>query len=161
MKNIILIILLLFVSVTQAIPQRYSHIYKKINELKKSKVLKHGQWSVYAEYVKSGKIIISLNSEESLAPASGLKAFTTAIALNTLGKNYRYITRLYYDGTINAKGILEGNIYISGGGDPTLGSNMVKGSLPLDSLMLTWINAIKRKSIKKIYGGVYASPFFL
>ncbi len=160
MIKILLIILSLFVSTSQIFSQHYPHLDKKIKELRKSKTLQHGQWSVYAEYVKSGKVIVSLNSEESLAPASGLKVFTTSIALNTLGEEYRYKTKLYYDGTISKDGTLDGNIYISGGGDPTLGSNLVNGSLPLDSLMINWVNAIKGKGIKKIQGGVYASPFF-
>ena len=136
-------------------------LQNKIIKLSKSNVLQHGQWSVYAEYVKNGEKIISLNSEKGLAPASGLKVFSTSTALNLLGENYQYKTRIYYDGIINSAGTLKGNIYILGGGDPTLGSNQVQGSLPLDSLMMNWTSAIKAKGIKKIDGAVISvSAFF-
>lgn len=127
-----------------------------IRYYQQSNTLKHGQWSIYAEYVDTGKPIISYHSTESLAPGSGLKVFTTSIALNELGPNYRYKTRLYYDGALSQDSVLHGNIYIEGGGDPTLGSNMVHGSLPLDSLMESWTLALKKAGISKIDGAVIA-----
>ncbi len=136
--------------------QNFSKINNAINALRKLPVIKHGQWSVYAEYVKSGKTIVSLNSDESLAPASGLKVFTTSAALNLLGEDFRFKTKLYYDGFITDDGILKGNIYIVGGGDPTLGSNQVHGSLPLDSLMWNWMQAVQHLGIKKVEGAIIA-----
>ncbi len=141
----------------------YSQSYKNLNlELKKesqSKLLTHGVWGVYAQYVKSGKVILDYNSEKSLAPASGLKVFTTITALNLLGENYKYKTKVYYNGEIT-KGVLNGDVYIVGGGDPTLGSNLVKGSLPLDSLMMSWTNAIKAKGITSINGSIIAEAHY-
>lgn len=129
---------------------------KKLIELKNSQALKHGQWGVYAEYVDNGEKIISLDEEESLAPASGLKVFTTITALNYLGENYKFKTKLYYDGKINPDGNLDGNIYIVGCGDPTLGSDLVKTSPPLDSLMKLWTFAVMQKGIKKVNGSIIA-----
>jgi serine-type D-Ala-D-Ala carboxypeptidase/endopeptidase (penicillin-binding protein 4) len=131
-------------------------ITRRLNEFKKSKDLKNAEWSVYAEYVKSGRVIVSFNSNESLAPASGLKVFTTSASLFYLGENYKFITKLYYDGSITNDSTLNGNIYIVGDGDPTLGSSNVNGSLSLDSLMITWVNDIRNVGIKKIDGKIIA-----
>jgi len=49
---------------------------------------------------------------------------------------------------------LNGNIYIVGSGDPTLGSSDFMDSLSLDKLMNNWVEAIKKVGIKKINGGV-------
>ena len=126
----------------------------RVEELANSDILNHSQWSVYAEYAKTGKVIINYNSEFSLAPASCQKIIPTAMALYYLGEDFEYKTKIYYDGKISNDGVLNGNIYIVGSGDPTLGSNKVKGSLPLDSLMNVWVEAIKKVGIKKINGGV-------
>ncbi len=156
MKKTLYIFLITLISLNVCNAQNFSKIKKEINVLKNSPIIKHGQWSVYAEYVKSGKTIVSLNSEESLAPASGLKVFTTSVALNLLGEDFRFKTKLYYDGFITDDNILKGNIYIVGGGDPTLGSNSVPGSLPLDSLMWSWTQAVQKLGIKKVEGAIIA-----
>lgn len=156
MKKILLISFIIINSIFVGYPQSRSKIIRDIHKYKSSKLLKHAEWSVYAEYVKSRRVIVSYHSLESLAPASNLKLFTTSTALNLLGDNYRFKTRLYYSGNISNNGVLTGNIYIEGSGDPTLGSNVVAGSLPLDSLMETWTQAVKKISIKKINGGIIA-----
>lgn len=131
-------------------------LQNKIVAFKNSNPLKNAEWGIYAEYVNSGKKIISYGADQSLAPASGLKVFTTSAALYYLGKDYRFSTKLYYDGKIQSDGTLEGNIYIVGGGDPTLGSDHVKGSLPLDTLMIKWVYEIKKIGIKRIQGSIIA-----
>ncbi|MEJ2543877.1 MAG: D-alanyl-D-alanine carboxypeptidase/D-alanyl-D-alanine-endopeptidase [Calditrichaceae bacterium] len=132
----------------------------KIDRLIRSKQstanLKNATWSLYAAYVDNGQHIIDYQSQFTLTPASGLKLVTTAAALEILGEEYQCITRLYYDGSLSSDGILKGNIYIRGGGDPTLGSDRITGSLPLDSLMITWVNTIKKTGIKNIEGSIFA-----
>lgn len=156
MKKQLLLLFIIIATVFVSYPQSVSKIKRDIFKFKNSKELRHAQWSVSAAFVKTGRTIISYRSNESLAPASNLKLFTTSVALNLLGENYRFKTSLYYDGFITDDGVLKGNIYIAGGGDPTLGSNTVEGSLPLDSLMWTWTNAVIKLGIKKIEGKIVA-----
>lgn len=125
---------------------------KKISELKG---IKNAQWALSVKYVDSGESLISLNQNKNLIPASILKVFITAAALEYLGPNYRFKTGLYYDGRIK-KGILFGNIYIVGGGDPSLGSGRVKGALPFNKVFSKWTASLKRAGIKKINGAIYA-----
>jgi len=133
-----------------------NQLKEKLIDFKNSSSLKNAEWGVYAEYVDSGKEIVSFGASQSLAPASGLKVFTTSATLYYLGDDYRFYTKLYYDGHIKSNGVLKGNIYIVGGGDPTLGSDNVKGSLSLDSLMMKWVWAIKSTGIKQIHGSIIA-----
>ncbi len=126
----------------------------KIEQLANSEILDHSQWSVYAEYAENGKVILDHNSEFSLAPASCQKVIPTAIALYYLGENFKYKTKLYYDGEILNNSVLNGNVYIVGSGDPTLGSDKVEGSLSLENLMNEWVKTIKKIGIKKISGSV-------
>ncbi len=77
--------------------------------------------------------------------ASCQKAITTATALELLGENFRFKTLLQVDA--------QGYIYLKGGGDPTLASQIMGRNVPsLDELMQIFIQKIKAKGIKKIQG---------
>lgn len=146
--------LLLFAGVVFS--QKYSSVLNSVKKYQQTKLLKNASWSVTARYLDTGEKIIEYNSNLSLAPASNMKLLTTSAALEILGEEHRFVTRLFYDGRIDAKGILHGNIYIVGGGDPTLGYNLVNGSLSLDDLMTRWVNALIDKGIKRIDGDIIA-----
>lgn len=68
---------------------------------------------------KTGEIVYSHNGNKAMRPASNVKLLSGAAALETLGMDYRFNTKLYIDGEI-INHILHGNIYIQGSGDPTL-----------------------------------------
>ena len=62
---------------------------------------------------------VSWNANLPMNPASTIKLLTTISALDQLGPEYRYKTRLYLKGKID-KGLLEGHLYVKGYGDPKL-----------------------------------------
>ena len=149
-------IFLYIIVVSNIILAQNAAIDRLIKSYQSTENIKNATWSLYAEYVDNGQNIIDYQSQYTLTPASGLKLVTTAAALEILGEEYKCKTRLYHDGSISSAGILKGNIYILGGGDPALGSDRVEGSLPLDSLMIAFVNAIKKIGIKKIEGSIFA-----
>ncbi len=118
--------------------------------------LKHAGWSFCLMDPKNGKIITEYQSERSLNPASCMKVVTTLSALHILGENYTYTTAIQYDGNISSDSILNGNLYIRGSGDPTLGSTKMDSVLPYDSLLMQWAAMIHAKGIKKITGNIIA-----
>ncbi len=69
--------------------------------------------------VQSGNIIDSYQPQISLPPASVTKAITAVYARDTLGADYRFQTRVAATGTVSG-GILQGDLYLIGGGDPLL-----------------------------------------
>ncbi|MDQ2700503.1 MAG: D-alanyl-D-alanine carboxypeptidase, partial [Actinomycetota bacterium] len=69
----------------------------------------------------SGKSVCGLNARGSRSLASNMKVFTTVTSLARLGPRHRFRTRLFADGRINARGVLRGNLFLKGGGDPSLG----------------------------------------
>ncbi len=127
-----------------------------ISKYQKSELFKNSLWAIHAKYLDSGKIIVDQNSSISVAPASNMKLLTSSAALDILGEDHKFITRIYYDGTIDKHGTLNGNVYLVGGGDPTLGYDLVEGSVPLDALMESWVKAFKKIGIKKVKGNIFA-----
>jgi D-alanyl-D-alanine carboxypeptidase/D-alanyl-D-alanine-endopeptidase (penicillin-binding protein 4) len=104
--------------------------------------------------VDSNKALFSYNATHSLIPASVLKIVTTGVALSELGNNFHFTTLLQYDGKIDpATHILNGNIYIHGGGDPSLGSDEF-ASTTISVLMENWVAAIRKQGIDSINGSI-------
>lgn len=67
----------------------------------------------------SGKIIEAMNETTALPPASVAKAMTSFYALDRLGPNYRYATRIMATGPVQ-NGQLQGDLILVGSGDPSL-----------------------------------------
>lgn len=115
--------------------------------------LLHGGFSFCLMSPDSGRVLLEYNSRQSLVPASVMKTLTTGVALSRLGAGYHYTTRLQYDGTITDR-VLNGNIYIMGGGDPSLASEVFGGEGATENLMHQWSAAIKNLGIDSINGAI-------
>jgi D-alanyl-D-alanine carboxypeptidase/D-alanyl-D-alanine-endopeptidase (penicillin-binding protein 4) len=76
--------------------------------------------SVVIEKVGDHTPIVALNAGKPMMPASTMKLVTTYSGLSILGPDYRWRTTAYADGNLDANGILHGNLYIQGTGDPKL-----------------------------------------
>lgn len=63
--------------------------------------------------------LFSINPEKPLSPASAIKVLTGVVALKKLGPDFTFKTRVYMDGTLQG-GVLKGNLYLKGDGDPSL-----------------------------------------
>lgn len=100
------------------------------------------------------KLVASWDPNGMLAPASSLKVLTTASALIALGADYRFPTELQYDGYIDGKGVLHGNLYIKGYGDPVLGSDQMPEADDLGAVMAAFQEAVQKAGIRRIEGSV-------
>jgi len=106
--------------------------------------------------LESGKLIGEHRANKLLTPASSLKLFTTFTALETLGENFQFETSISYRGSIDKEGTLKGDIIIVGGGDPTLGTTKLKGTLSFNELINDIVKKIKAAGINCIDGTVIA-----
>ncbi len=103
--------------------------------------------------VETGKPFFQYNPEKFMIPASTLKIITSATALETLGKDYRFKTRLGYSGTVHNQA-LTGNLVLVGGGDPTLGSEYFQNRYNCSDFLEIWVQKIKAAGISKINGDI-------
>jgi D-alanyl-D-alanine carboxypeptidase/D-alanyl-D-alanine-endopeptidase (penicillin-binding protein 4) len=69
--------------------------------------------------VKTGALLEHVDGQSTLPPASVAKAATAIYALDVLGPDHRFATRLMATGPIQ-NGRLDGDLILSGGADPTL-----------------------------------------
>lgn len=136
-------------SYAQTIPQKLDAAIKK---LEADSQFRHGIISLYVVETSTGKKVFEKNSQTGLAPASCLKVITAVSAFELLGKEYSYKTSLGYDGKTDS-GILKGNLYITGSGDPTLGSWRY-ASTKENLILANFKRAITAEGIQQIKGGV-------
>ncbi len=132
-------------SLAQTVSQK---LQKAFQQFESDSQLRHAISSLYVIDAKTGNVVFERNAQVGLAPASTQKIITSVTAFELLGKDYRYKTTLGYTGKINS-GILSGNLYLTGSGDPTLGSWRYASTAP-EFYYQEIANAIKNYGIKKI-----------
>lgn len=74
--------------------------------------------------LEAQKVLFALNSEKLFLPASTTKLMTEGTALNLIGPDYRFHTRIYRDGPILPDGTLDGNLVLVAAGDPNLSARV-------------------------------------
>jgi D-alanyl-D-alanine carboxypeptidase/D-alanyl-D-alanine-endopeptidase (penicillin-binding protein 4) len=90
---------------------------------------------------RTGKTLAERQADIGFLPASSIKAPTAIAALNVLGGNHRFVTRLYIRGPVK-NGTLFGDVILVGGGNPELTTDDY----------LTLIAGLKAKGVKRIKG---------
>lgn len=93
---------------------------------------------------KTGKLLYERNANLAFTPASSLKVFTAAAAIDYLGPDYQFTTKLSYNPKKLHGGILRGNVYLEFTGDPSLKIKDLKKIL----------SVLTKKGIKQINGNI-------
>lgn len=106
--------------------------------------------AAFAAVRMSGDTLAFCNGEKMMIPASTMKVMTTGAALHSLGHDFRFQTGIGYHGEI-IDGVLKGDLYIIGGGDPTLGSRDSIAT-PVEKTFATWRSFLRQAGIRKIDG---------
>ncbi len=152
---------LLFLGVTLTAVAQNTAVFR-------SKPYEHASVSVSVLDLTTSKTVAQFNQAQSVTPASVLKLLTTGAALEMLGPDFRFETKLQTSGTVE-NNRLTGDVYVQGGGDPSLGSKQVPGNP--EAFLSDWVNAVRRAGIQQIDGRILVdasvfddegvSPFWL
>ena len=93
-------------------------------------------WGIRIVDVEQNRVLYERNANRLFLPASNAKLFTTALALERLGPDYRFQTRVLADRTPGADGCVE-SLRLVGGGDPNLSGRAIpynRDAAPGDAL---------------------------
>jgi D-alanyl-D-alanine carboxypeptidase/D-alanyl-D-alanine-endopeptidase (penicillin-binding protein 4) len=102
--------------------------------------------------------LVSYNADTPLILASTTKLFTSAAALDRLGPDYRFRTRLFRDAEIGPDGVLPGHLVIVGGGDPALSGRLFDDD-PL-AVFRPWATSLAGRGLKKVEQGLLLDVSF-
>lgn len=78
-------------------------------------------WALRVVDLESGEILLDQHSEETLYIGSVRKVFTMSEALEAMGPDFQFRTPIHRQGSVNAEGVLEGNLVLVASGDITMG----------------------------------------
>lgn len=129
-------------------------LQETVNKFAAHPEFEHASIGVYAIDVNTKQVLMDYGGGRLLAPASTTKLFSTALALDVLGGDYRPVTSLYYNGMIKDS-VLTGDVWIIGGGDMSLGSKYFAKN-DRDGFLREWASELKKKGIGSINGIIYA-----
>jgi serine-type D-Ala-D-Ala carboxypeptidase/endopeptidase (penicillin-binding protein 4) len=80
--------------------------------------LRRGVTGLFVADARTGEALFAVNADDPLNPASNVKLISTATALELLGPDFRYPTRVL--GATPDAGVVRGDVYLLGSHDPTL-----------------------------------------
>ncbi len=126
----------------------------QVDDALKNDFFKYSNIGISVRDAKTSELLVNVNKDKLMVPGSTIKIITTVTALEVLGENFKFETQLSYSGHIAADGVLKGNIYIEGTGDPTLGTDRIKSSLGMEALIEKFVTEIRAKGIICIEGDI-------
>src|SRR6267143_4229528 len=103
------------------------------------------RWGVFVMSMKDGRVLVSRNGDKLFTPASNMKIYTTAVALDLLGSDYRWRTSVYADKQPDAGGVIDGNLTLYGRGAPDLDSKKGLASLA---------DQLYQRGVRQVRGGI-------
>jgi D-alanyl-D-alanine carboxypeptidase/D-alanyl-D-alanine-endopeptidase (penicillin-binding protein 4) len=98
--------------------------------------VRSGEWGVLVVSLTRGDTLYSYRADELLQPASNMKLYTTALALEQFGEAHRFSTDVLRAGALLPDGTVRGDLIVRGAGDPALSRRFYPGGAgaAIDSL---------------------------
>ncbi|HEU4883726.1 MAG TPA: D-alanyl-D-alanine carboxypeptidase/D-alanyl-D-alanine-endopeptidase [Longimicrobium sp.] len=107
-------------------------------------------WGVLVRSLETGETLYARNAGRMFVPASNMKIVTASAALEALGPDYRYATRVAAAGPVR-DGVLHGDLVVIGGGDPTI-SDRFHGDVR--TVFRAWADSLRAHGVRRITGAV-------
>jgi len=130
-----------------------ANLHTALDHLQRDSQCSYASISLTVLDATTGEVVFTSNPDMGLAPASTLKTVTSITAYNLLGADFKFHTQFGYTGTIDASGVLTGDLIIKGGGDPTLGS-WRWASTKENAILTKLVVALQQAGIKQINGRI-------
>lgn len=121
-------------------------------QIAKRPALASGRVGIQVVSVNTGKVLAEVDSSKVFQPASNMKLYTTATALDKLGPDFRIRTSVYVP-KLNPDGTVEGDLVLYGRGDPNLSDRFnEKKNDPTLTPLETLADQVAAAGVKRIKG---------
>ena len=99
----------------------------RINEILGRPELSSAMVGLKVVSLDTGRILFEENAGKLMRPASNMKLYTVATALDRLSPDYRFVTSVYASTRPDASGVVRGDLTIYGRGDPSIAARFNNG----------------------------------
>lgn len=97
-----------------------SKLPNAVQQIAQRSEFRHSTFGVEVYSLDENKVLYTLNGQQLFTPASTTKLLTEGTALELLGADYRFHTRVYRTGAVEKNGTLDGDLVLVASGDPNL-----------------------------------------
>ncbi len=112
-----------FSTTTRSLPE----LQARISDVLRRQELAPGIVGIKVASLETGKVLFEQNANKLLSPASNMKLYTVAAALDRLSPDYHFVTSVYAPAKPDAAGTIHGNLTIYGRGDPSISARFNNG----------------------------------
>jgi D-alanyl-D-alanine carboxypeptidase/D-alanyl-D-alanine-endopeptidase (penicillin-binding protein 4) len=112
--------------------QTIEQLQSRIRQRLFSPEVRRGRVGVKITSLNSGKIVFENDSDKYFMPASNMKNFTVAAALEKLTPDFKFVTSVYAPSMPDPSGTVKGDLRIVGRGDITLSAAFTQGETTED-----------------------------
>src|SRR6185436_20869684 len=117
-RRISLLIYVLLLCISSAVAQQRTlpELRSKISEVLAKPELSSAMIGIKVVSLDNGRVLFEENAEKLLRPASNMKLYTVATALDRLSPDYRFVTSVYAATRPDSYGVVRGDLTIYGRG---------------------------------------------
>ncbi len=115
-----------------------------------------GRWGVFVTSLRDGRVLYARDADQPFVPASNMKLFPTAVALDLLGAGYEWRTSVYAKSFPNKDGNIESDLVLYGRGAPDLTSFSNGGESSLQELA----DNLYKGGLRRVRGNVVGDESF-
>jgi serine-type D-Ala-D-Ala carboxypeptidase/endopeptidase (penicillin-binding protein 4) len=126
-------------------PKTLPELQTRISEILAKPELASAMVGVKITSLDTGRVLFEENAAKLLRPASNMKLYTVATALDKLSPDYRFKTFVYSTRKLDASGVLRGDLTIQGRGDPSFAARFNNGD---------YLKAINDLAVRIVSAGV-------
>jgi serine-type D-Ala-D-Ala carboxypeptidase/endopeptidase (penicillin-binding protein 4) len=114
--------------------------------------LHRGNVGIKVVSLDTGKTLYEENAEKYFMPASNMKVFTVATAMQKLSPNFKFVTSVYANALPDENGVIKGELTVYGRGDMTFSPAFADGDYYKNLDLL--VEKIVQSGVKKIEGNL-------
>jgi D-alanyl-D-alanine carboxypeptidase/D-alanyl-D-alanine-endopeptidase (penicillin-binding protein 4) len=107
-------------------PQTRAELQSRIDYLLDQPQFASARWGLII-IAGQGDVVFERDPDKLFVPASNMKLYTTAAALNAFGPDFRFKTSVYASTPLSRGGLLRGDLIFVGRGDPNLSARFDQG----------------------------------
>ncbi len=149
---------------TAAHAPRNQALDRRIDQILGVNDARRGFWGIEVVELPSGKLLYERDADHLYIPASNMKMFTTAAALEKLGPGYVFRTTVESDAAPDTEGRVA-NLYLVGRGDPNLGSRTFPYTFhgphqAADKFLEDLAEQVKARGVREVSGPLVADDSY-
>lgn len=105
-----------------------AELQSRISEVLRKPELAQAMVGIKVASLDTGQVLFESNANKLLRPASNMKLYTVAAAIDRLSPDHHFVTSVYATPKPDAKGTVKGDLIIYGRGDPSIGFRFNEGN---------------------------------